>query len=320
MAPTHLTALETDGSDRVRARVLAALHVGRLRPGDRVPSIRRLAGLAGVNHKTVHRAYTALARDGILEVRPGSGTFVADRRSGIEQRPALPALVGALESCRRDAERLRIAPADLARFLSTCLTDGLGSLSVGVVECNLEQITMIGRDLRRATGVQVRPIPLQALERNPDEAAGTISAVVTTDCHRRHVVELLEDRAIPVYSVAFDQRFPRRLLALAPRAEVVMVVHDRHFGPVFLKLLRDLADDPRLLRRIRFIGERRARVALAESRPGTWVYLSPLVAATAARFVPAHVRLIDDEWNVEASALESLRAGLALDSVLAASR
>ena len=78
MAPTNLAEVPTDRAATVRARLLTALHVGRLRPGDRVPSVRRLAGLTGVNHKTVHRAYTELAREGILEVRPGSGTFVAD--------------------------------------------------------------------------------------------------------------------------------------------------------------------------------------------------------------------------------------------------
>ncbi|NNE09879.1 MAG: PLP-dependent aminotransferase family protein [Gemmatimonadetes bacterium] len=49
---------------------------GELGAGERLPSIRRLAVLLGVNRNTVAQAYSELERRGSVETRVGSGTYV----------------------------------------------------------------------------------------------------------------------------------------------------------------------------------------------------------------------------------------------------
>jgi GntR family transcriptional regulator len=51
---------------------------GSLRPGRPVPSVRDLARELRVNPMTVSKAYQRLAEAGVLVVRRGEGTFVAD--------------------------------------------------------------------------------------------------------------------------------------------------------------------------------------------------------------------------------------------------
>jgi GntR family transcriptional regulator len=51
---------------------------GTLRPGRPVPSVRDLARDLRVNPMTVSKAYQRLADAGVLVVRRGEGTFVAD--------------------------------------------------------------------------------------------------------------------------------------------------------------------------------------------------------------------------------------------------
>src|SRR5262245_28259024 len=51
---------------------------GGLRPGRPVPSVRDLARELRVNPMTVSKAYQRLADAGVLAVRRGEGTFVAD--------------------------------------------------------------------------------------------------------------------------------------------------------------------------------------------------------------------------------------------------
>ena len=73
--------IRIDLSDRtppyqqIRAAVLAALATGDLRPGDRLPTVRQLAGDLGVAPGTVQRAYAELEEDGALESRGRRGTF-----------------------------------------------------------------------------------------------------------------------------------------------------------------------------------------------------------------------------------------------------
>ncbi len=52
--------------------------VGRLQPGERLPSTRRLVELHRVSPVTVSRALAALGNEGLVLSRPGAGTFVAD--------------------------------------------------------------------------------------------------------------------------------------------------------------------------------------------------------------------------------------------------
>ncbi len=60
--------------------VLADLVASELGPGERVPSERALMTRFRVSRATVRHAIDALERDGVLERRHGSGTYVAERR------------------------------------------------------------------------------------------------------------------------------------------------------------------------------------------------------------------------------------------------
>ncbi|SHI43312.1 GntR family transcriptional regulator [Wenxinia saemankumensis] len=73
---------DTDG-DRarpradMRARIVHSIADGSLGAGDALPSVRELAAEAGVAPMTVSKVYAQLRAAGLVESRPGSGTFVA---------------------------------------------------------------------------------------------------------------------------------------------------------------------------------------------------------------------------------------------------
>ncbi len=50
---------------------------GRLKAGEKLPSVRELSRTLVVNPNTIARAYTELERDGVLHTRQGMGVFVA---------------------------------------------------------------------------------------------------------------------------------------------------------------------------------------------------------------------------------------------------
>lgn len=51
---------------------------GKLKPGDQLPSERELSEQAGISRMTARQAVTYLVREGVLVVKPGVGTFVAE--------------------------------------------------------------------------------------------------------------------------------------------------------------------------------------------------------------------------------------------------
>lgn len=61
--------------------VTRAVVSGQLRAGDAFPSVRALSQELRINPNTAHRVVAALIEDGLLVVRPGIGTVVAQGRT-----------------------------------------------------------------------------------------------------------------------------------------------------------------------------------------------------------------------------------------------
>lgn len=66
--------------EQVIYAVTRAVVSGQLRVGDAFPSVRSLSQELKINPNTAHRIVSALIEEGLLVVRPGIGTLVADVR------------------------------------------------------------------------------------------------------------------------------------------------------------------------------------------------------------------------------------------------
>lgn len=315
MAPTSIGARPGQGTEKVREHLMTSLHLGRLRPGDRVASVRRLADITGLNRKTVHRAYAALAREGFLDVRPGAGTFVA--RTADPHR-SQDALMHAVNICRGEARTLGLSSSAFADFIHGALNGGLQGLPLVIAECNHEQIEMIGRDVRSGLGVDARPVLLEDLVANPAGSLAGAWGVVTTDCHRAEVEAAARTVGLPVYRVALDAEFPQAILRWARTRDVVLAVGDERFTGVFLRFLGQLGAAPEVIERVRVVPPSRLRAALRAAGDDAVVLVSPLVLREVESKLPIQARHLAAHWRLAQGTLERLRAELAYD--LAAKR
>ncbi|GCE50321.1 GntR family transcriptional regulator [Thermosporothrix hazakensis] len=57
-------------------QVKQALRLGLLKPGDQLPTVREVVSKIAINPNTVFKAYRELEHEGLVESRPGLGTFV----------------------------------------------------------------------------------------------------------------------------------------------------------------------------------------------------------------------------------------------------
>jgi GntR family transcriptional regulator len=91
---------------------------GRLKSGDRLPTIRSLAVELKTNPNTIAKAYGELEIRGILETQVGSGTYISDKKptpeeEGPEQK--IRELVGRFIKDMRD---LGVEKRELARVIA----------------------------------------------------------------------------------------------------------------------------------------------------------------------------------------------------------
>lgn len=308
-APTAALPRTSQGTAKVREHLLTSLHLGRIKPGDRVMSVRRLAGLTGMNRKTVHRAYRTLEHEGFLDVRPGAGTYVASDRVAAR---SVDDLVHAVQRCRAEAQTLGLDASAFAEFVNGTLNGGLSGLPVAVVECNLEQIEMISRDLREGLGVSTRAVLLSDLVASP-ALVKDVWSVVTTDCHRAEVEAAVRTTGVTVHRVALDAAFPQTIMRWAQSRGVVIAVRDERFAGVFAPFLRRLGATPEMLERIRVTSLGRLRSALAEVGDNAVVLVSPLVEREAASKIPPGARRASAHWRMAEGTLDRLRASLAFE-------
>ncbi|GAA4455023.1 TetR/AcrR family transcriptional regulator C-terminal domain-containing protein [Phytohabitans houttuyneae] len=123
---------------RIVSDVRARIADGRLAPGDRMPSTRRLAKEWGVALATATKAMALLCQEGVLEARPRSGTFVAST----EPSPSAPA------PAARPAAATRAPDGDLTRqrivraAIEIADAEGLDGLSMRGVAAKLRVATM----------------------------------------------------------------------------------------------------------------------------------------------------------------------------------
>ena len=67
-----------DVASILRRRIQWGLHLAQFKPGDRLPSLRAAAAEFGVDQRSVLAAYRALQEEGLVELRPRSGVYIAE--------------------------------------------------------------------------------------------------------------------------------------------------------------------------------------------------------------------------------------------------
>lgn len=83
-------------------QVRHSIRLGYLRPGDQLPRVKDVVASLAINPNTVLKAYRELEREGLVEGRPGVGTFVLRGLDGPSPR-AHAALRRSLERWMRSA-------------------------------------------------------------------------------------------------------------------------------------------------------------------------------------------------------------------------
>lgn len=101
-------------------QVREGLRMGVLRAGDRLPTVREAVASSGVNPNTVLKAYRELATAGLIEARPGSGTFISGSLGSVD--PAVMArLHGQLQRWVQRARDAGLEEEDLRALIGSVL-------------------------------------------------------------------------------------------------------------------------------------------------------------------------------------------------------
>lgn len=102
--------------------IKGAIARGILQPGDRMPTVRELAGEIRINPNTIAKAYQRLEQDGVIETMRSRGTFVAAIEPTNSEQ-SYNKLAEHMQAMLVEAYHLGISQNDLERFVMESLRD-----------------------------------------------------------------------------------------------------------------------------------------------------------------------------------------------------
>ena len=246
-------------SDRLRDRILNALHLGMLRPGDRLPSIRTLWREMGVDHRVVAHAYRTLEAEGLVEVRGRSGVYLApqDQFGGELLAETARWLAGVLV----EAWKRRLTIADVPELIRRCTQTA--TLRCACVESNEDQMTAYTAELAEQFGltpypVRIAPLPLPRPDRSVEfhwveDELRRCDLVVTTSYHARLVRKAAENVGIPAVVLTVNPDVVETIQKRLREGPLTVVAVEPAFGDRMRAMYADEQPD-------------RVRVVLADDR------------------------------------------------------
>jgi len=103
-------------------QVRHALRSGLLEPGDQLPTVKEVVGSLAINPNTVLKAYRELEHAGLVEGRPGLGTFVLRSLDG-PPPDKQAALRKSLQRWLQSAFEAGLSPDAVLAFVDAAMRD-----------------------------------------------------------------------------------------------------------------------------------------------------------------------------------------------------
>lgn len=217
----------------LRQRLMAGLHLGLLQPGTRLPSVRILGAEFAADPRVVLAAYGQLEQDGLVELRPRSGVFVA--RSATSAGEALPQTAEWVVGVLVEALGRGVPAIEFPERVRGCLETV--RLRAACIECNHDQMTGLCRELAGDYGLTTRGVDISSLRSGPvPQAVEEADLLVTTSYHAVEVRCLAERTGKPWIVISHRAEFIAETARLLAQGPLYFVATD----PRFVDKLREM--------------------------------------------------------------------------------
>jgi len=305
-------------AEQLAGELLRRIVTGELKAGEKLPTERDLAERLGIARGTVKRAYIRLSDLGAITVRQGSGSYVQENSSLLEEtqkKEAAEVLAASISRLRdmgfSDKEiwslmRLQLRPQDAGRKIAVMvLSNNYGILSE--LEAQLSYLT--GRDGVNYA-LSFTTLTNIVTSANPIELLLGYDLIIATSVDYADTVALTPMYQHKIIEVTLAPR-ARTLIELGdlPRDKPISIVYRT---PVFLNLVHDT------LRALGFDETKVVTYQESEYNPSLHgaqgeiavigfneapMYVDPIYKSKNERFITSGGRLIRFEYRIDRMSL-----------------
>ena len=205
---------------QLRGLIEFGIALGELPTGQRLPSVRELAERAGIAHMTVATVYRELREAGLIEAKPGAGTYVGDGHNSDGLRSsAIRKIQRRIEALFNEAEQLGLAPSVVSSLVNARAARGptpTRPLRLVMVGNFVETTQQYANRIQEYVGSDDTIVVTTVDALHAGESFPLPCDICVTLAHRRGEVEHLVPSGIPVVGMSF-------IPAEETRAQLAMV-------------------------------------------------------------------------------------------------
>lgn len=205
---------------QLRGLIEFGIALGELPTGQRLPSVRELAERAGIAHMTVATVYRELREAGLIEAKPGAGTYVGDGHNSDGLRSsAIRKIQRRIETLFNEAEQLGLAPSVVSSLVNARAARGptpTRPLRLVMVGNFVETTQQYANRIQEYVGSDDTIVVTTVDALHAGESFPLPCDICVTLAHRRGEVEHLVPSGIPVVGMSF-------IPAEETRAQLAMV-------------------------------------------------------------------------------------------------
>ena len=210
---------------QLEEQVKVALALGKLRPGDLLPSIRNVEDELGVGRMLVRKAYQQLQDAGLVRIIHGKGAVVTGqaRANGRVTEKAETLIQRVLAELRNEG----LDPVTFARILhQRLLEDDARAPRILCIDSSEVLARELGDQIQQALGVHVRAMSVTKLRRSRSSVTADTQVLVDY-YYLADVRRILNNRTRGIYPVSwdYDAAFIERIRSLPLGSSLLLLFY-----------------------------------------------------------------------------------------------
>ncbi len=215
--------------EQIKNQIISSLYTGKIKEGDRLPSIRKLSSEAGVNVKTISRVYSKLSQENYLEVIRGKGVFIKKRTSEEFGELRREALLSLFEKTIKKASLLGLSEEKFGELFNKFV----GNEKVTPFKCILvddeEELLAFSEEISRKLDAKIYKILLDEIDKyfvSDNMELNEYKYVLTTSWHIENVSKFATPLGKKVIEIKPNPSIYSEIVSLLKERNIGVIVRD----------------------------------------------------------------------------------------------
>lgn len=297
---------------QIEEQVRVALLMGRLRPGDTLPSIRDVEAQCGISRSIVRQAYLELQSSKILALKQGKGVLVEKELTYERRRKVIEQSIDLCEKTIKAVEAMGVTASSFARLLyQQALKHERNSTSILYADATAALAAERAPGIAAHLHMNIHPVGMVELAQMDGMARKKTRVILTSYYRFEDVRKLAGQQRIDVIplSLVFTEETQGVLKQIPAGGTMLLVTDDRDQAAAtfLLDSYKSMISDPSIKVLLMLNSQVRSALTLVNNNRYDMVIFSNVIWEKLPEKVRESPKVARPQLSIDMASLESVR-------------